>query len=792
MNTDESSIIFTTDAIIRNQGTSRACVIPILQAIQKAFNYLPAQALSRVTETTEIPAALITEISTFYAQFRLEPAGAHFIKVCIGTACHVKGAEDVYQGFRNFLNIAENTDTDPDRVFTVEKVACLGCCMLAPAVQIDDITYGFVDNTRIPSILDDFLRSSQAASSDGENASESQSAEEIRICRCSSCSAGGSGKVAQACLEEIRSLGLPAFIRDVGCSGMSFQAPMIDIVTNGRTFRYGLVRPRDVRSILLRHFRPVRTSGRLKAAVTGILETIYSDENRDIEIRYPPRRDPQPDDPYLKHQYCIATEKSGELDPLDLTACRESGGFQALDICLNKMSAEHVCEIITRSGLRGRGGAGFPTGVKWSNVRKQTSDTKTLICNADEGDPGAFMDRMIIESFPFRVIEGILIAGFAVGAQEAVVYVRAEYPLAVQRLRRALELCEESNLIGSSILGSEFSLDIRVAEGAGAFVCGEETALIAAVEGKRGTPRFRPPYPSVCGLNNQPTLINNVETLSLVPWIIRHGADAFRKTGTEKSCGTKSFALAGKINRGGLIEVPMGMSIRQIVNDIGGGIQNGLAFKAVQIGGPSGGCVPASLAETRVNYEDLTAAGTMMGSGGMVVLDETDCMVDVARYFMSFTQLESCGKCTFCRIGTRRMLEILERLCRGQGKTGDIERLESVSQDITRGSLCGLGKTAPNPVLSSIRYFRDEYEAHLEGRCPAGKCKELIRFRITDSCIGCTKCSQNCPADAIPFTPYEQHEIDQKSCVRCGACKTICPEDAVVVESGRTTEKSEG
>ncbi len=785
MNTDESHIISQTDAIIRGQGTSRACVIPILQAIQKQFNYLPVPALNRVTQTTDIPAALITEISTFYAQFRLEPAGAHFIKVCIGTACHVKGAEDVYQGFRNVLNIAENTDTDPDRVFTVEKVACLGCCMLAPAVQIDAITYGFVDIARIPSVLDDFLRSSAAASTAVEPISLSEQTGKIRICRCSSCTAGGSAKVAQSCAEQIQSLGLPAVLQDVGCSGMSFQAPMMDIVTNGRIFRYGQVRPEDVRAILLRHFRPVRTSGRLKAAVTRLLENIYSDENPEIKIRYPARREPQPDDPYLKHQHCIATEQSGELDPLELDSYRESGGFQALETCLKEMSPDQTCDIITRSGLRGRGGAGFPTGVKWSNVRQQASDTKYLICNADEGDPGAFMDRMIIESFPFRVIEGIQIAANAVGARQAVVYVRAEYPLAVERLRQALALCGKSNLTGQNILESGFSLDIRITEGAGAFVCGEETALIAAIEGKRGTPRFRPPYPSVNGLNNCPTLINNVETLSLVPWIIRHGADAFLKTGTEKSSGTKSFALAGKIIRGGLIEVPMGMTLRQIVEEIGGGIQDGLAFKAVQIGGPSGGCVPASLADTQVNYEDLTAAGTMMGSGGMVVLDETDCMVDVARYFMSFTQLESCGKCTFCRIGTRRMLEILKRLCRGEGKAGDIQRLESLSTDIQRGSLCGLGKTAPNPVLSSIKYFRDEYEAHLEGRCPAKKCKELIRYRITDTCIGCTKCSQNCPADAIPFTPYEQHEIDREKCVRCGACKTVCPEDAIVVESGR-------
>ncbi len=372
-----------------------------------------------------------------------------------------------------------------------------------------------------------------------------------------------------------------------------------------------------------------------------------------------------------------------------------------------------------------------------------------LICNGDEGDPGAFMDRMIMESFPFRVIEGMAVASYAVGASEGYLYVRAEYPLAIRRIRKALNLCRERGFIGLNIMDSGHNLELNLVEGAGAFVCGEETALIASIEGRRGIPRFRPPYPDMKGLWNRPTLVNNVETYALVPWIIRHGPEKFARIGTGSSRGTKTFALAGKILRGGLIEVPMGISLREIVEKIGGGIQEGKALKAVQIGGPSGGCVPASLIDTPVDYESLLVVGAVMGSGGLVVLDETDCMVDIARYFMTFTQAESCGKCTYCRIGTRCMLDILERLCMGEGRIGDIEELEHLAL-ITQGrSLCGLGRTAPNPVLSTLTYFRNEYEEHLSGKCTAKKCKALITYRITDDCIGCTRCAQNCPAEAI-------------------------------------------
>jgi NADH:ubiquinone oxidoreductase subunit F (NADH-binding)/Pyruvate/2-oxoacid:ferredoxin oxidoreductase delta subunit len=408
-------------------------------------------------------------------------------------------------------------------------------------------------------------------------------------------------------------------------------------------------------------------------------------------------------------------------------------------------------------------------------------DQKFVVCNGDEGDPGAFMDRMLLESFPYRVIEGMIIAGFSTGANKGIFYIRAEYPLAVMRVRMAIQMCYINGILGKKVCDSDYSFDINIFEGAGAFVCGEETALIASLEGKRGTPHLRPPYPAVRGFRNLPTLVNNVETLSLVPWIIKNGPESFSKTGTEKSKGTKVFALAGKISKGGLIEVPMGISIREIVEKIGDGVTEGRTFKAVQIGGPSGGCIPASEADTTVDYEQLTKMGAMMGSGGMVVLDDTDCMVDMAKYFLTFTHKQSCGKCTFCRIGTKQMLNILTRLSEGKAVPEDIDELEKLCNSVKSGSLCGLGKTSPNPVLTGLRYFREEYEEHTNGICRANRCKDLIKYTVNNNCTGCTKCSQDCPVKAIPFKPYEKHEIDQLICTKCDNCRIICPENAIEI-----------
>jgi NADH-quinone oxidoreductase subunit F len=536
--------------------------------------------------------------------------------------------------------------------------------------------------------------------------------------------------------------------------------------------RYSRIAPGEADSIVRRHLKS-GLSGHIRATIAGLFDRIAEPS---IENPLQSRRDPR--DPmlceFIRPQLHIAMEGTGALAPLDLEAYRRQGGFEALRIVTDAGDPDKVIDTILNSGLRGRGGAGFPTGRKWRTVRDAGGKPKTLICNGDEGDPGAFMDRMLLESFPFRVLEGMLIAAFAMGIEDGILYIRAEYPHAVSSIRKAISILDREGLLKS--------LKLRVVRGAGAFVCGEETALISSLEGHRGIPRVKPPYPAVSGLWGRPTCVNNVETFALVPWIIRNGDAAFSSIGSASSKGTKVFALAGAIRRGGLIEVPMGTTIRRIVEEIGGGVGEKRTFKAVLIGGPSGGCVPASLADTPVDYEALQSVGAIMGSGGMVVLDDRSCMVDVARFFMSFTQNESCGKCTMCRIGTRRMKEILDRLCEGRGAPGDLEQLETLAGAVTQGSICGLGQTAPNPVLSTLRHFRDEYEAHIQGHCPAGRCTKLIRYRIDDRCIGCTRCAQVCPVDAIAMRPHERHTIDDAACVRCDMCRQACTEEAIVVE----------
>ena len=553
----------------------------------------------------------------------------------------------------------------------------------------------------MPRVLRDFLhrhparrRPARALSPHGDGVGE------IRVGLGSCCVAQGSGHVFDAALNVLAATGAPAHIKRVGCVGMCHQTPLMELVLpDGSSSLYSHVQAEQVHDIVLRHFKPRSMVRRVRHSVSRFLDRLYASDSAGISRceSIHPRESPVCD--FLGPQQRIATEYCGNLDPLDLDEYLRHDGFTALRKCLAELTPGQVLEQIRISGLRGRGGAGFPTHVKWAKVQAAQSETKYLICNGDEGDPGAFMDRMLLESFPYRVIEGLLIAALAVGSREGYFYIRAEYPLAVERVREALRRCEERGLLGDSIAGSDFRFQLAVKEGAGAFICGEETALIHSLEGQRGTPRLRPPYPAECGLWEQPTLINNVETLALVPWIMRHGGGAFAALGTEKSKGTKVFALAGKVRRGGLIEVPMGATLRQIVEDIGGGVAPGRRFKAVQVGGPSGGCVPADRADTPVDYEALAAVGAIMGSGGLVVLDDADCMVDIARYFLRFTQDQSCGKCTFCRVGTKRMLEILDRICGGQGRKGDLEELESLAKMVSAGSLCGLGKTAPNPVL---------------------------------------------------------------------------------------------
>jgi len=771
------------DQMVRKIGKQSENVIAILQAVQDRYNYLPHDALQYICDISDITPSTITGVATFYSQFRLKPAGRHFIKVCIGTACHVMGAETIYEAFKNHLKIPEQEDTDSKRFFTVEKVACLGCCMLAPAVQIDDTTFGFVTPHSVPQVLQNFSASLQNGATKHLPSKKKikRDAGEIKICLCSSCLASGAQNVVNAIQQEIHDFQLPITVRTVGCTGMAYQAPLLFITTKaGNDFIYGNVKQEQVPKILSQHFRPTTIVNKWRSRVINTLGDWYADANGNGLNHYN-SNGKHSKNPFVEKQIQMATQHAGQMTPLDLKAYKKEGGFKALQQCISDKDPNNIVETIKKSGLRGRGGAGFPTGQKWETVSKAKQSTKYIICNGDEGDPGAFMDRMILESFPYRVIEGILIAAIAVGAKQGYVYVRSEYPLAKDRIERAIQNCYQKNILGDNILNSSLSFHLSVVAGAGAFVCGEETALIAAIQGQRGMPRLRPPYPALCGFKGKPTLVNNVETFSLVPYIICQGSKKFASFGTNKSKGTKTFALAGKIRRSGLIEVPMGTSMRQIVEEIGGGIPGDKKLKAIQVGGPSGGCIPAHLADTPVDYESLTEVGAMMGSGGMVVLDETDCMVDIARYFMEFTQSESCGKCTMCRIGTKRMLEILERLCNGQGRKGDIEQLEYFAENIQRGSLCGLGKTAPNPVISTLTYFREEYQSHVEGHCPAGKCKAMISYQITDDCIGCTRCAQRCATEAIAFKPYQKHEIDNKLCTRCGTCMDVCPVQAVQI-----------
>ena len=781
-----------TDAIIDRVGTGRELIIPLLQAIQQEFNYLPSDALNRVYERTEIDRAQLISVATFYSQLRMVPYGKHIIKVCIGTACHVKGANNVYDAFRRELQLEGDAITTADGMYSIEKVACLGCCALAPVVQIDEKIFGHVLPGRVREVLDEFEQmEAENLSQQVEQEAEVQG--EVRLGMENCCQASGTAEVHAAVVDACKDLGIHVRIKPVSCVGTCNQVPLIDVATpDGNIVRYPNIKPDEVKEILLHHFRPASRLRRWRNAILNQIDTFHTDQTWNNILFTPEKERTQSINNFLGGQFRISTEGYGHLNPLDLDEYLSQGGFEALKKAVTGMSPQQVIDEVLKSGIRGRGGGGFLTGKKWQLVRDNVhlnpnsepstvnSQLPIVICNGDEGDPGAFMDRILLESYPLRVIEGMIMAGYAVGANEGIFYIRAEYPQAVIRVRKALDMCHEKGLLGEHIFGTNFSFDIRVFEGAGAFVCGEETALIASLEGKRGFPHLRPPYPAQEGLNGRPTLINNVETLSQVAYIIRHGAEEYTKVGTPGSRGTKVFALAGKVNHGGLIEVPMGTTLRQIVEEIGGGVEGGEQLKAVQIGGPSGGCIPAELCDAEVDFDALNQMGAIMGSGGLVVLSESSCMVDVARYFTNFTSAESCGKCTFCRVGIRRMLDILDRLTTGEATMEDIDRLEELAQSIKRTALCGLGKTAPNPVLSTLRYFRQEYEEHVQGICRTGSCKEMVKLEITDDCVGCTKCARSCPSEAIAYTPYEKHVIDTERCTQCGLCVGECDYQAIV------------
>lgn len=590
----------------------------------------------------------------------------------------------------------------------------------------------------------------------------------VLVCNGTGCIANGSNEV----IEKFRELGADVSILSehdkvtivpTGCHGFCEQGVLVIIPDFDIT--YVKVKPDDVEEIVNSHIKDGKPVARLLYTDPKSGNHVYKNE----EINF-----------YAK-QSRTSLKNCGEINAECIDEAIAKGGYRALAKVLEQNNPDAVIEEIEKSGLRGRGGGGFPTGRKWRFTAANKGGKSYVVCNGDEGDPGAFMDRSVMEGDPHKLLEGMAIAGFAIGADEAYIYVRAEYPLAIKRLKIAIKQAEERNLLGKNIMGSGFNFDIHIKEGAGAFVCGEETALLASIEGERGMPRPKPPFPANCGLFGRPTLINNVETLANVPVIIDKGADWFASFGTETSKGTKTFALTGEVNNTGLIEVPMGTTLREIVFDIGGGIRNGKKFKAVQIGGPSGGCLTEEHLDLPMDYDNLIKAGAMVGSGGLVVMNEDTCIVEVARFFMHFTQNESCGKCVPCREGTKNMLKILEKIVRGNGEMKDLDTLEELAMAVKEGSLCGLGKTAPNPVLSTLKYFRDEYVAHIkEKRCPAGVCSALKVIKINEElCKGCTKCARNCPVGAIEGTVKNPHKINQEKCIKCGACISACPFKAI-------------
>ena len=588
----------------------------------------------------------------------------------------------------------------------------------------------------------------------------------VLVCGGTGCTSSGSAKIIEAFEDEIRQVGLENEVKVVrtGCFGLCALGPVVIIYPEGSF--YSRVNPDDVKEIVDEHLLKGRIVKRLLYTETVEEDTVKSLNETD----------------FYKKQMRVALRNCGVINPEDINEYISYDGYQALGKVLTEMTPDEVIDVMKRSGLRGRGGAGFPTGLKWSFAKASVDDQKYVCCNADEGDPGAFMDRSVLEGDPHAVLEAMAIAGYAIGANQGYIYVRAEYPIAVKRLEIAIGQAREMGLLGKDIFGSGFDFDIELRLGAGAFVCGEETALMTSIEGHRGEPRPRPPFPAVKGLFGKPSVLNNVETYANIPQIILKGPEWFSSMGTEKSKGTKVFALGGKIHNTGLVEVPMGTTLREIVEEIGGGVPNGKKFKAAQTGGPSGGCIPASLIDTEIDYDNLIAIGSMMGSGGLIVMDEDNCMVDIAKFFLEFTVDESCGKCTPCRVGTKRLYEMLDKITQGRGTLADLDKMEELCHYIKENALCGLGQTAPNPVLSTLRYFRDEYEAHVvQKTCPAGVCKKLVSYSIlADKCRGCTLCARQCPVNAISGTVKNPHVIDKEKCIKCGACIEKCKFGAII------------
>ena len=785
------------DDILARYPRDESSLVMVLQDIQSEYNYLPCEALERVALELEVPRTRVFAVGTFYKVFSLEPLGQTVIQVCKGTACHVSGAQLIEDELCRQLEVPMGGTTG-DLKFTVKTVNCVGACAMAPVVITGKTFHPGVKPSRIKRLL------RQAEKAAGQQAPAEEEPEapwdqrfqspadllaraarlatvrqtlpaQVRVCGGPGCLAAGSLEVYRALKQAAAEAGLPLALelgqcqepeRDhllslTGCQGPCLHGPLVRVL------------PQE---ILLTCARPSDAASMVEALAQGLALEEALDPGRLLR-----------EHPFPEGDDLMALSTCGRVHPESLADYLSVGGFESLARTLAEKSPQQVLDAVAASGLRGRGGAGFPTGRKWRSAvtaSQKAGHAPYVLCNGDEGDPGAFMDRLIMEGSPFQVLEGMIIGAHALGGQVGYLYVRHEYPLAVKRLGKAIEDCRAAGLLGDHILGSELCFDVHISRGGGAFVCGESTALMRSIEGKVGEPRAKYVRSVERGLYDSPTVLNNVETWALVPGIVLGGPEAFRAVGTEGSPGTKAFSLCGQVRHTGLVEVPMGTTLRELIFHIGGGMPEGRTFKAVQTGGPSGGCLPEDKLDLPIDFDALTEAGSMMGSGGMIVMDDHTCMVDIARYFVEFLEGESCGKCPPCRLGLGQLSQLLRKVSRGEAEPADLEAIEDVARGTAESALCGLGTSAPNPVLSTLRYFRQEYEAHLEGRCPAGVCKELIRYEITGDCTGCLLCIKPCPVDAISGKKKEVHILDQDLCTRCGICHSLCQYEAISITSG--------
>jgi NADH-quinone oxidoreductase subunit F len=768
--------------LVEVHGAERSRLSAILHELQKEYNYLPEQALRDISEHMGIPITDIYGVATFYTSFSLVPKGRHIVTVCMGTACHVRNSRAILDEICRFLEIGPG-ETTGDMAFSLETVNCLGACAMGPIMVVDGKYHGEMTGAKVPRILKKYQKEEipvEVESGRFESPDELRAHRDavvpvrysdeasVFVCAGTGCQASGSLEVVEALNQELRVNGLKekVMLRGTGCHGFCERGPLV-IVGPDNIF-YQKVAPEDVEEIVSETVINGRVVERLlyEDAATG--QKVVRKE----EV------------PFYAKQMRQILGPNGELDPFEIDDYIARGGYSAIEKALFEMEPEQIIDEVDRAGLRGRGGGGFPAANKWRAARKARSvdGVKYVLCNADEGDPGAFMDRCLLEGNPHSVIEGMIIGARAIGATHGYVYVRNEYPLAVKSVSHAIAQAAEKGLLGRDILGSGFDFDISVSRGSGAFVSGESTALMASIEGRVGEPREKYIHTAVRGLYVRPTNLNNVETWANVPLIINDGAEKFASVGTERSKGTKIFSLVGKITNTGLVEVPMGITLREIVYDIGGGIPNGKKFKAVQTGGPSGGCLPESLLDIPVDFDRLTDVGSMMGSGGMIVMDEDTCMVDVARYFLEFLCDESCGKCTPCREGLKHMLDIVAEVTEGAADMKKLDLLEELARVVRDTSLCGLGQTAPNPVLSTVKYFAEEYREHiLDGKCRAGVCRALVTYEIdAEACTGCLRCLKACPSGAVSGEKKEPHAIDTDKCEKCGICLEECEFDAVI------------